>query len=656
MIIMTIVQCNPSQVTSKPKHPLESVKRITTYSESGPIEILNDSAFGLYDFPGSGTPGSPYLIDGYNITDSTTDLIYIENTTKYFRIINCYLNSANSVFNCTELVNVTHGTIANNIICNSAGPGISLLNSSLNTILNNTIHHCNAGIFLQNFSSNNTILNNRIHNSVGSSYLLGIGLLYSCYNTILNNTIHDCWNGGIAVAYSYNNTFVNNTIYNYYWWGILIQYSFNDTLSGNTIYNSTTFGIGLSDSNSTTLHSNTIYDCYSVISNGINLENSNNNTLYSNTVYDISHDGIYLGNSNNNTLYSNTVYNISNNGICLGDSNNNILYNNTSYDSSQNGINLENSSYNTLYSNTIFNSSRYGIYQYRSDNNIINYNIVYNHTDYGLYIEYTSDHNTVNWNNFLNNSYSFSGRAQALDRGTTNNISYNYWHDYIGTGTYSIDGDANNLDPFPQLNPIPPVVTIISPLAQYYGTDTISVMLSGYAFNYWYYIETVDSQNQTWTVNEERTLTDGTYTFHAYGNNTLGITTHTSVTFVIDTSAPTVDITSPIETTYRRNNVTLAYIISDGTVTIYINGVTNTSAILSGSIISNLSDGSHNITIVAVDQAGAIGKDTVIFTIDTTENNTTASTTSKISSFLGLFTLLLFSATMVVVIRKRKKI
>ncbi|MHA2112162.1 MAG: Ig-like domain-containing protein, partial [Candidatus Hodarchaeales archaeon] len=104
----------------------------------------------------------------------------------------------------------------------------------------------------------------------------------------------------------------------------------------------------------------------------------------------------------------------------------------------------------------------------------------------------------------------------------------------------------------------PPSVTLISPLAQIYGTDTITVALSGNASHYWYYIESVDSQNQTWTTSVDRTLTDGTYTLNMYGNDSVGNIAHVPVTFTIDTTPPSVTVISPIAQTYATDTITVA--------------------------------------------------------------------------------------------------
>ena len=161
--------------------------------------------------------------------------------------------------------------------------------------------------------------------------------------------------------------------------------------------------------------------------------------------------------------------------------------------------------------------------------------------------------------------------------------------------------------------------------------------------NYKYYIEGVDNQNNTWTISEDRTLVDGSYTLHAYGVILTG-TTHISVTFTIGASTVAVEITSPTNTTYKKNSVNLTYTSSGGTITVYIDGTASTTALPSGSVISDLTDGSHNVTIVVTDSIGNTAKDTVIFTTDTSSG----------ISFPGLLTILLSFAVLVVVSRRCK--
>jgi len=90
----------------------------------------------------------------------------------------------------------------------------------------------------------------------------------------------------------------------------------------------------------------------------------------------------------------------------------------------------------------------------------------------------------------------------------------------------------------------PPTISIDSPTAKTYTTDTITVTLSGDAEEFWYYIAGVDSVNQTWTGSVSRTLADGSYTLHAYGDDAAGNVAHKSVTFTIDTTEPTTTTTT----------------------------------------------------------------------------------------------------------------
>jgi hypothetical protein len=82
---------------------------------------------------------------------------------------------------------------------------------------------------------------------------------------------------------------------------------------------------------------------------------------------------------------------------------------------------------------------------------------------------------------------------------------------------------------------VPPTVEISSPLNRTYNSGIVTISLTGDADLYWYFIEPSDSQNRSWTNDESRSLVDGTYTIHAYGNDTDGNIGHVSVIFTIDT-------------------------------------------------------------------------------------------------------------------------
>ncbi len=847
MCIITIVQYKTSPVISKPGQPRTSIIG-TKYVSHDPIKILNDDDFESYGFNGLGTPLKPYLIIGYEIESTIEVLISIEDTSAYFKISNCYLNGKGYSPNGIRLSNVTHGIIENNYIRNNTG-GIVLDSSSRNTLSGNTIRDCiNIGIVLSS-SSNNTLISNGIINCDPH----GIVLSSDCKNNILSsNTIQSSSQYGInLMETNHNNTVTSNTIT-----GCILgvmSMSDNNTLSNNGISSCSQHGIWLGYGSNNMMSYNTIYTC---TKSGIQLTSSSNNTLIGNSIHDCDEAGITLYSSDNNTLSGNTINNCDDAGITLSNSDNNFLSINTIYGCTPYGIYLEASNKNNNLSyNAVYYCTSYGIYLCPSnnDNNSLSYNTIYKNTGYGLYFEGSSDNNTVKWNNFINNNAG-TGNQQAFDDGENNTISSNYWHEWtspddnsdrIVDNPYTINGSVNNNDTSPRTAPVPPRVTILTPLAQEYGTkmitvrlagnipppetpggggyeyyiegldgtnqswfmsyirsvandgtytlhaygkiltnishvsvtftidttppdvtivsptetnyttNTITVNLSGDAVHNWYYIEEINDDNQIWTQNIDITLDDGDYILHAYGDDSVGNIASDSVSFTVDTvapaitlesptndstynsgtiinisvidshletvlynwdgttnktwsgdyltslpadetqhilyvyandslgrwtsevfvfttddTAPTIDITSPIATTYSQNNVTLTYTVSDGTVTIYINGEANTTDLPSGTIIPNLPNRKHNITIVAVDQVRNIARDTVIFTIDTTGTTstttleTTSETTSEkssetksisqIGSFPGLFTILLFVVPIVILLRRHK--
>ena len=161
------------------------------------------------------------------------------------------------------------------------------------------------------------------------------------------------------------------------------------------------------------------------------------------------------------------------------------------------------------------------------------------------------------------------------------------------------------------------VLNIISPVQQSYATNTIPVHFDGNAIHYWYFIEGIDAQNQTWTASTDRIIPDGSYTLHAYGNDTFNTILHVPVTFSVDTTPPVINIISPLNLTYTDQIITISYTVSDGEVTIFLppNNTPNNTNIPSG-YTTPFPDGlNYNITIEAVDHVGNIARSTVIFSV-----------------------------------------
>jgi parallel beta-helix repeat protein len=586
------------------------------------------------------------------------------------------VNNVGTIYNNTLFNNTQYGiylsssngnNITANLIQNNHEIGIYLIVSNANIIEYNTIIE-NAditGAIKLTISDSNMINHNNISynlNGIAHSSSCDFNIYYN--NTFSYNTQYSIWS---TSSYTYNN--ISRNIFKYNDDTVIFfqsSTSYNN-FSGNTFENNNGEGVRFassSDNNSiydNTFSNNTyglnenvgkswvynntftenlyalriingrygVYQNNTIINNGygIFVNNGVNNTFFDNNVINNSW-GIYFSSADNTTFYGNNfLYNVVQ-GYFLSSSGTNYADNGTfgnfwldhlGNDSDSDGI-LE-----TLYVldgfGVVDDNFPLAIWNNESFNpEIINSptNLTYETLSIGHNLTWRAiDESPQEYEVF------FNGSSQGTNTWASRefvNVSVDGFD--VGETNVTIifrDTDINFAfeTVFVKVNDTAtPIVNIISPIAKMYNITTVLVDFSGNAVHYWYYIETIDSQNITWTTSGNRILADGTYNLHAYGNDSLDTVTHVSVTFTIDTVAPTVTITSPINTTYNQNSVTLEYTVSDGTVTIYIDGVANSSSLPSGLTQLDLLDGSHNITIVAVDQAGNVNSTTVIFTID----------------------------------------
>lgn len=89
-------------------------------------------------------------------------------------------------------------------------------------------------------------------------------------------------------------------------------------------------------------------------------------------------------------------------------------------------------------------------------------------------------------------------------------------------------------------------------------------------------------------------------------------------TIILDTAAPAVAITSPSAYATRENQPLLTYTVTDATaisaVTVTVDGAA--VATRTGDNLSLLSDGTHTVTVGAIDSAGNSGTSTVLFSVN----------------------------------------
>jgi len=221
---------------------------------------------------GDGTNSNAYVIENLIIDcGGSGSGIMIENSNVYFRIENCTLYNAGTLYSGIELYNVDNSQLIDNN-CSSNGYGIYLESGNYNTLSGNTANNNDKGIHISgddNIVSGNTANNNDIHGIV----------LYSSSN---------------------NNTVSGNTANYNYGFGIFIQSSANNIVSGNTA-NNNDYGIYVSGDDNIISVNIANYNNW----HGIILSDTNDNTISGNNVNYNDGNGIWLGRSDNTILYFN---------------------------------------------------------------------------------------------------------------------------------------------------------------------------------------------------------------------------------------------------------------------------------------------------------------------------------------------------------------
>ncbi|MHA2362702.1 MAG: NosD domain-containing protein [Candidatus Hodarchaeales archaeon] len=264
---------------------------------NGNDDLLSQA--GTEGWAGSGTSDDPIIIEGYEIIHTLSWPIKVEHTNLYIQVSNNILcGDRSAVWRGIWLRNVTHSTIAHNVIYDSY-MGIDLqVNSSYNTIYNNTIYGTQYETSLRLEESNyNNVTNNVIYDNI----LEGILVDSSTNNIIENNIIYENSRRGIELEDATNNSIINNTVFSNVNEGIHLLSSGNNTITNNTISNNSGEGIRLdTSSNSNFISNNTLRDHPSY---GLRIDfSSDSNVVKSNYFYDNNPGGssqaIDDGNSN----------------------------------------------------------------------------------------------------------------------------------------------------------------------------------------------------------------------------------------------------------------------------------------------------------------------------------------------------------------------
>ncbi len=237
-----------------------------TYSSPISIDGNSELAFFIQDkgLIGNGTLTSPYIIEKFFISASSTIGIEIINTDAFLTIQNCYIS----------------GGFSNKI------DGIYLQRTSNVKITNNTIINSYRGIFLRTSCNNNEISKNNITTTYSVfEFTTGIILYSDCNNNTIKENYVNNIRRGIELTDSDNSIISgNNVTYNVD--AIeLNNYCVNCTISRNNITYNKGEGVNLFAS----CTENTIFGNIISHNEGIGIEvwdDSNFNLIYFNDVYE----------------------------------------------------------------------------------------------------------------------------------------------------------------------------------------------------------------------------------------------------------------------------------------------------------------------------------------------------------------------------------
>ncbi|UCG03407.1 MAG: hypothetical protein JSW11_05325 [Candidatus Heimdallarchaeota archaeon] len=161
----------------------------------------------------------------------------------------------------------------------------------------------------------------------------------------------------------------------------------------------------------------------------------------------------------------------------------------------------------------------------------------------------------------------------------------------------------------------PADIQILNPLNRTYRA-IVEISLTGNAESYWYRIAPIDSKNLSWSAPIFRELVEGNYTCHFYGQNAFGVITYAYSNFGVDTTAPSLVLVNPENITYTTDEILLSYLSDEDEVLIFLDGV-ELEDISSGSLLFDLAEGDHNLTIMTTDEVGNNIKRVALFSVDT---------------------------------------
>ena len=382
----------------------------------------------------SNNAGTGIIMDGSNqsVASNNTCNNNTNNGIHFWGSCSIIANNCNNNSMSGIMVEGDSHLVLNNSCTNNTN-GIKLYGSHYSTLVNNTCINNRNGIYLFHFSSSSIIINNTFTND---------GLRIE-YNSFENNTIENNFVNNKILGYyqGFENTIINDSIY-----GQIFFVNCRGVTVRDVDISNSTVGLSFFSCENATIVNNTFINNY----NGAELINSSWSTVMNNNCSYNENYGIYFSSS---TICSNVTNNINNNnrvGIELL-SDNSTVTNNTC-NNNDIGIYLYFSDNSVINNNTCYNNV-YGMCIEFSDSNMLFFNLIVYNEEYGIHLFSNSENNNIHHNIFINNN--LLNIIQVKDDGINNiwfgslTLEGNYWSDWDGTSSYSIEGSASSVDPYP---------------------------------------------------------------------------------------------------------------------------------------------------------------------------------------------------------------
>ncbi len=524
--------------------------------------ISNNSLHDIRVLPFDIIDSSSCVIDNNMVNASCFSGISLENSPSS-RIVNntCIKNNI-------ELENCPYSILDNNSILDNS-EGFSLFTSPYSIISNNFCPDTELGLSLTYSGYCNISFNKFPNNHVGfvSDYSSGCNITGNIFDggVLFKGNDYEYYNSQIVVE-----NIVNNLPLGYLKdqddliilpdvYSQLYLINCSNIIVKDQIWDNVTVGCKAILCNNITLVNNQIKMCNDY---GIYLLLTENSTIQNNNFtskYQYSYDGIILIYSNSTSITSNYCNNLSG-GIKLYHSNFCNITDNILEDSFYDSI-LSSYSSNIRMINNYCNNSNIGIHLYHSSNISAKENIIGN-CEWGIEMQ-NSDLCTI-INNQVKNSFS----------GINNNAGNN--------NTFHHNKLINNVRN-----------------GRSYGSNNTWYELSSKEGNWWSDYNGIGAYPI-----EERYSDSFTYDIYPIG----------PIFFV--------NIYNPSNIIYYQDSILLNYSISKPTsIIIYLDNEAIETALPSGCLLSNLTHGTHNITIFAFDCDGYTAMATILFEIDLTPNS-----------------------------------